>query len=70
MLPNQSKLGMLQKFLLLASMLLALLSQPISARKVLLINDIHLDLDSELYYSKPGTETNLRTLNKVLESAS
>lgn len=50
-------------------MLVALLTQPISSRKVLLINDIHLDIDSELYYSEPGTETNIRTLNKVLSEA-
>ena len=39
------------------------------AHKVLLINDVHLDLESTLTYSEPGTETNLRTLNLVLSEA-
>ena len=39
------------------------------AHKVLLLNDIHLDLESTEYYSMAGTETNVRTLNLVLQEA-
>ena len=35
--------------------------------KVLLLNDIHLDVNNTALYSVPGTETSITTLDKVLE---
>lgn len=46
-----------------------LLSVSVDAHKVLLINDIHLDIDSTAKYSEPGTPLNHLTLNKVLSEA-
>ena len=48
---------------------LALLCQVSIAHKVLLINDVHLDVNSTQLYSEPGTEASLKTLNKVLSEA-
>ena len=46
-----------------------LLSVGVDAHKVLLINDIHLDIDSTAKYSEPGTPLNHLTLDKVLSEA-
>ena len=48
---------------------MAFLAQPTLSHKLLLINDVHLNLDSTEYYSTPGEETNIRTLNLVLSEA-
>lgn len=48
---------------------LSLLSCVSSAHKVLLINDVHLDVNSTQLYSEPGTEASITTLNKVLQEA-
>ena len=34
--------------------------------KVLVINDIHLDVNNTALYSMPGTEASITTLEKVL----
>ena len=48
---------------------LSLMVSLTSAHKVLLINDIHLDVNSTQLYSEPGTEASITTLNKVLQEA-
>lgn len=40
------------------------------ATKVLIINDIHLDVNNTALYSVPGTEASVTTLEKVLSEAS
>lgn len=50
-------------------LLLLLHSTTTSAHKVLLINDVHLDVNSTQLYSEPGTEASLSTLKKVLQEA-
>jgi hypothetical protein len=47
----------------------ALLPATTKAHKVLLINDIHLDVNSTQHYSEPGTPLSMITLNKVLSEA-
>ena len=42
---------------------------PVTAHKVLMINDVHLDVNSTQLYSEPGTEASITTLNKVLQEA-
>ena len=37
--------------------------------KVLLLNDIHLDVNNTALYSMPGTEASITTLEKVLQEA-
>ena len=49
--------------------ILSLIAQPVNSHKVLLINDVHLNINSTDYYSQPGEETNIRTLNTVLTEA-
>ena len=49
--------------------ILLCLSQVSIAHKVLLINDVHLDVNSTQLYSEPGTEASPTTLNKVLSEA-
>ena len=39
------------------------------AHKVLLINDVHLDVNSTQLYSEVGTEASITTLQKVLQEA-
>ena len=40
-----------------------------TSHKVLLVNDIHLDVDSTQLYSEPGTEASLSTLKRVMQEA-
>ena len=55
--------------LLSCAIALSCLVQRADAYKVLLINDIHLDVNSTQLYSEPGTEASITTLNKVLQEA-
>ena len=54
---------------MLVAILAALFAQPTLSHKVLILNDVHLDIDSTEYYSTPGEECNIRTLNLVLSEA-
>ena len=47
----------------------ALLMSLSMATKVLLINDVHLDINSTMLYSEPGTEASVSTMKKVFEQA-
>ena len=58
------------KLLLHLTYLLAFLSNLTLSTKVLLINDIHLDVNNTALYSEPGTEASVTTLEKVLWEAS
>ena len=58
------------KLLLHLTYLLTLLSNLTLSTKVLLINDIHLDVNNTALYSEPGTEASVTTLEKVLWEAS
>ena len=59
-----------QKFVIMTIMLLAsLCCQTSIAHKVLLLNDIHLDIDSTVVWSDPGTEASPKTLRKILREA-
>ena len=49
---------------------MALLITLSQATKVLIINDIHLDVNNTALYSVPGTEASVTTLEKVLSEAS
>ena len=59
------------KYLVLIQIIsiVAFLTESTYAHKLLLINDVHLNLESTENYSEPGTETNMKTLNLVLEQA-
>ena len=46
-----------------------MLANTVHSYKVLLINDVHLDVNSTQLYSEPGTEASITTLNKVLHEA-
>ena len=39
------------------------------ATKVLIINDVHLDVNNTALYSVPGTEASITTLEKILSEA-
>ena len=58
------------KLLLHLYYLIAFMSNLALSTKVLLINDIHLDVNNTALYSEPGTETSVTTLEKVLWEAS
>lgn len=58
------------KLLLPLTFAIAILSNLIQSTKVLLINDIHLDVNNTALYSVPGTEASITTLDKVLWEAS
>ena len=58
------------KLLLHLYYLIAFMSNLTLSTKVLLINDIHLDVNNTALYSEPGTETSVTTLEKVLWEAS
>lgn len=49
--------------------LVLMLANTVHSYKVLLINDVHLDVNSTQLYSDPGTEASITTLNKVLQEA-
>ena len=57
------------KLLLTLSLVIVILNNLAEATKVLLINDIHLDVNSTVLYSTPGTETSITTLQLVLNEA-
>ena len=46
-----------------------LMTQMSMAHKILMINDIHLDINSTQEYSEPGTESSITLVNKVLSDA-
>ena len=54
------------KIHLVVLVLLSGLASLAQSYKVLLLNDIHLDVNSTQLYSEPGTEASITTLNKVL----
>lgn len=55
--------------ILLAALLMGTLCQMTVAHKILMLNDIHLDVNSTVLYSEPGTEASITTLDKVLSEA-
>ena len=57
---------MMMKMNLFILVLLSCLASLAQSYKVLLLNDIHLDVNSTQLYSEPGTEASITTLNKVL----
>ena len=54
------------KHLLPLTFAITILSNLVQSTKVLLINDIHLDVNNTALYSVPGTEASITTLDKVL----
>ena len=54
---------------MLAAILAAHFALPVQSHKLLILNDIHLDINSTEYYSQPGKECNYRTLDLVLSEA-
>ena len=46
-----------------------LFAQMSMAHKILMINDIHLDVNSTQEYSEPGTESSITLVKKVLSDA-
>ena len=58
------------KLLLQLTLAFTILSNLALSSKVLIINDIHLDVNNTALYSVPGTEASITTLEKVLWEAS